>query len=274
MTSILDILEFGLPLLYAASFALYFRHFLNPQSERRFYGPALLKATLAVHAGYLVTLGVLLEHFPIATRAEFLSVLAISIAAVYAFVETRHEDPNTGVFFLALVFSFQLASSVLMVDIGDYPEQASRPVFAVHVIFTVLGFAALSLSALYALMYVLLARQLKSHELGVIFERLPSLATLENMSKLSTVAGVVLLGLGLALGHWVAFEQGGSLAVLDPVIVAADLIWLAYFIGLIVASVRGLSGLRMGYLSVIGYVALIGTVFAIMLLSGAFHSFS
>jgi ABC-type uncharacterized transport system permease subunit len=273
MTSLLDISEFLLPALYAVAFALYFRHFLNPESEKAFFGSKLLKGTLAVHVGYLVLRGVLLNHVPFGTRAEFLSVLAISITAIYVLVETRERDPNTGVFFLGLIFLFQLASSVLVGEIADYPAQTRHAVFGVHVIFTVFGFAALSLSALYALMYVLLSRQLKSRDLGVIFRRLPALSTLENMSKVATIAGVLLLGVGLALGHWVALDQGATLGMLDPIIIAADLIWLAYFLGLILVSVRGLSGLRVGYLSLVGYIVLIGTVSVIMTVSGAFHSF-
>ena len=179
MTSVLDILEFLLPALYAVTFALYFRHFLNPDSETKFWGSPLLKGTLGVHVGYLVLRGVLLEHFPFATSAEFLSMLAVSITAIYVLVETRHKDPNTGIFFLGLIFLFQLASSVLVGDLAEYPIQTRHSIFGVHVIFTVFGFAALSLSAIYALMYVLLSRQLKSRELGVIFRRLPPLATLE-----------------------------------------------------------------------------------------------
>ena len=273
MTSVLDILEFVLPALYAVTFALYFRHFLKPDTEDGFVGSTLLKGSLGIHVGYLVLRGVLLEHFPFATSAEFLSVLAVSITGIYVLVETRHKDPNTGIFFLGLIFLFQLASSVLVGDMADYPVQTRHPVFGVHVLFTVFGFAALSLSAIYALMYVLLSRQLKSRELGVIFRRLPPLSTLENMSKLATVAGVIVLGIGLALGHWVALDQGATLSVLDPIIIVADLIWLAYFVGLIVVSVRGLSGLRVGYLSLFGYIVLIGTVFIIITVSGAFHSF-
>lgn len=273
MTSVLDILEFLLPALYAVTFALYFRHFLNPDTEKKFWGSGLLKGTLGVHLGYLILRGALLEHFPFATSAEFLSMLAVSITTIYVLVETRHRDPNTGIFFLGLIFLFQLASSVLMVPQAEYPAPTRQSLFGVHVIFTVFGFAALSISAIYALMYVLLSRQLKSRDLGVIFRRLPPLATLENMSKLATLAGVILLGFGLALGHWVALEKGASLSMLDPIIIAADLIWLAYFLGLILVSVRGLSGLRVGYLSLFGYIVLIGTVFVIISISGAFHSF-
>lgn len=274
MTSPLNILELVLPVLYALTFAVYFRHFFGEDEEvDRFFGSFMLKGTFAMHVAYLVYRGIALSHFPFATGAEFMSMLAASIAAIYVLVETRHKNPNTGIFFIGLIFIFQLYSSLSVTDISTYPPRMSHSVFGVHIIVTGLGFAALSLSAIYALMYVMLSRQLKARNLGVIFRRLPPLATLENMSKLATLSGVILLGIGLALGHWFALNQGVSLITLDPTIIAADLIWLAYFIGLIIVSMRGLSGLRMGYFSLFGYVALVGTILVILSVSGALHSF-
>ncbi|AWV89561.1 cytochrome c biogenesis protein CcsA [Bradymonas sediminis] len=274
MTSPLNILELALPALYALTFGVYYRQFFGEDAQGdRFFGSFMLKGTLAIHVGYLIYRGITLAHFPIATGAEFMSMLAASIAAIYVLVETRHNNPNTGIFFIGLITLFQLFSSILITDISTYPDRMTHSVFGVHIIVTGLGFAALSLSAIYALMYVMLSRQLKARNLGVIFRRLPPLATLENMSKLATIAGVILLGIGLALGHWFALEQGVSLTTLDPTIIAADLIWLAYFLGLIVVSVRGLSGLRMGYFSLFGYVALVGTIVVILSVSGALHSF-
>lgn len=274
MMSPLNILELVLPALYALTFATYFRHFFGDDEEdARFFGSFMLKGTFAIHVGYLAYRGITLTHFPFATGAEFLSMLAASIAAVYLLVETRHKNPNTGIFFIGLIFIFQLVSSFLVTDVPTYPDRMTHSVFGIHIIVTGLGFAALSLSAIYALMYVMLSRQLKARNLGAIFRRLPPLATLENMSRLATVSGVILLGIGLAMGHWVAIEQGVSLTTLDPTIIAADLIWLAYLAGLILVSVRGLSGLRMGYLSLFGYVALVGTIVVILSVSGALHSF-
>lgn len=273
MTQLLPILEFLLPALYAVVFALYFRNFLDPESSESFYGPPLLKGTVAAHVGYLVLRGIATEHFPIAAGSEFMSVLAAAIGIIYMLVEFRQEETNTGVFFIGLIFLFQLASSVLMQDVSEVPMRSREVLFSIHVIFTLMGFAALSIGALYAFMYVLLSRQLKSRELGLIFRRLPPLATLENMSKTATVAGVVVLGLGLALGHYFAIGQAGDFNFLDPIIISADLIWLTYLIGLIVVTLRGLSGIRIGYLSLIGYVVLMSSMVAIVTIFGEFHSF-
>ncbi|MGM0556000.1 MAG: cytochrome c biogenesis protein CcsA [Myxococcota bacterium] len=273
MTQLLSILEFLLPALYAVVFALYFRNFLDQESSESFVGPPLLKFTVVLDIAYLVLRGFVTEHFPIAAGSEFMGVLAVAIGVIYLLVEYQQDETNTGVFFIGLIFLFQLASSVLMQDVSQVPMHSRVPLFSIHVIFTVMGFAALSIGALYAFMYVLLSRQLKSRELGLIFRRLPSLATLENMSKTATIAGVVVLGIGLALGHYFALGQAESFNILDPIIISADLIWLTYFIGLITVTVRGLSGIRIGYLSLIGYVVLMSSMVVIVTVFGEFHSF-
>lgn len=273
MNSLLSIWEFLLPALYATAFALYLRRFLDAETSDLMSGPWLLRGTLVAHVAYLVVLGFATDHFPIATGPEFMAVLAAAIAAIYVFVEARQKETNTGVFFIALIFLFQLASAVLMQDLSEYPHRSREAIYSTHVIFTIMGFAALSIGALYALMYVLLSRQLKSRELGLIFRRLPPLASLENMSKTATTAGIATLGLGLALGHYFALGQASSFNIFDPIIISADIIWLTYLVALIVITTRGLSGIRVGYLSMFGYIVLMSSMMIIVTVFGEFHSF-
>ena len=277
MQPLLATLNMFLPLLYAGVLATYIRHFFSSgRDDGTFWGTYMLYAALGLHGGFLILRGISTGHFPFATRSEFVSLLALSVGATYALEELRHDNANTGLFFVGMVLLFQTASSVWADwHIADVPPRARDPVYGAHVVFTVFGFAGLTLSSLYALMYVLLSRQLKSRELGVIFRKLPPLTLLEKMSKLATTSGVVLLGLGLALGHWVAFQQFSTVDPLrHPLIVIADIAWISYLIGLIVAKVRGLSGIRMGYLSLAGYLLFMGAMVVVITQLEAFHSFS
>jgi ABC-type uncharacterized transport system permease subunit len=277
MQSLLSTINVLLPVCYGGVFATYLRHFFDSRSDDgAFWGTHLLYATLGLHALFLLMRGVSTGHFPFATRSEFVSLLALSVGATYALAEVRHDNANTGPFFIGIVLLFQLASSFWAEwHVADVPPRTRDPVYGAHVVFTVFGFAGLTLSSLYALMYILLSRQLKSRELGVIFRKLPPLSLLEKMSKLATTSGVVLLGLGLALGHWVAFQRFQTLDPLQhPLIVVADVAWLAYLIGLIVAKLRGLSGIRMGYLSLAGYLLFMGSMVVVITQLEAFHSFS
>lgn len=276
MLTLLQVLEIALPLAYAVVFAVYLRHFLSPSEgdDAPFVGSRLLYAALTGHAGYLVALSIHADHLPVASSAEFLSLVAFCVGVVYAFAERKHGDPNTGVFFIALAVAAQTWSSVIMEPAPPHPLLDEYAVYGLHVVFTVFGFTALAVSALYALMYLLLARQLKSHNLGLIFRRLPPLNTLENMSRLSTLCGIVLLGIGLATGHFVALYVLDDFDFLDPKIVITYIAWTAYVAGYILVKIRGLSGIRMAYLSVLGYLALIGAMIAVNTFAPTFHSFS
>jgi HemX protein len=276
MAFLIQLLEVGLPLAYAAIFVLYMRLFLKPEDHTKegpFLGSQLLYGTLAVHLSYLGLLSYHVDHLPVASRAEFLSVLALCIGLVYAFVERKHRDANTGVFFLPLIIAAQGWSSLLMDHSAPHSILAANPAYGIHVIFMVFGFTALAVSALYALMYILLSRQLKSHQLGLIFRQLPALNILEKMSRLATLCGIILLGIGLGIGHYLAMYVLEYFDFFDPKIVITYVAWAIYAVGYLVVKIRGISGLRMGYLSLAGYLTLITAMVVVNTFLSSFHSF-
>lgn len=274
MLQVVHILEIVLPLLYIAVFGIYLRHFFRTQnSSTRFFGTNLLYGTLATHFTYLMLRGIAFHHFPVSSRAEFLSLLALCVGLVYAFTETRQKEADTGVFFIAIAAAAQSYSTLIIDDTIAHKLLHENPVYGIHVIFTVFGFAALAVSALYALMYILLSRQLKSRNLGVIFKRMPPLSSLENMSRLATISGVILLGLGILLGHIVSLTQLNTFNLSDPKVLITDLAWLAYAAALVIAKLRNICGLRMAYLSLFGYLFFIAAIIIANTFSSTFHSF-
>lgn len=275
MLTVLQILEIALPVLYAAVFVIYLRHFVDRAGDEGplTVGSRVLYGTLGIHVGYLALRTVHTEHIPVASSAGFLSLVALCIGLVYAFAERKHSDSNTGVFFLAMVVATQTWSSILTKPTTPPEILEEYAIYGVHVAFTVFGFTALAVSALYALMYVLLSRQLKSRNLGVIFRRLPPLTTLENMGRLATLCGIVLLGVGLGTGHFLAVYILDDFEFLDPKIVITYVAWTAYAAGYFVVKLKALSGIRMAYLSLIGYLALIGAMVVVNTFLPTFHSF-
>lgn len=275
MSTLIQTLEIVLPVTYAAAFAVYVRHFLDESSQksRPFWGTRLLYAVLGLHLGYLVVRGVHIDHIPVASSAEFLSLVAFCIGLVYAVVERKHDEANTGAFFIALCLAAQTWASILIAPTEPPALLTDYPIYGVHVLFTVFGFTALAVSALYALMYILLSRQLKSRNLGVIFRRLPPLNALEKMSRLATLCGIVLLGIGLGTGHFLATYVLDEFNFLDPKIVITYVAWFAYALGYLIVKIRGLSGLRMAYLAMGAYLALIASMVVVNSFLSTFHSF-
>lgn len=273
----IQILEVFLPLAYVVIFGLYLRHFITPvgaEQRSSTLATRLLYGTLGTHLLYLGLHTIEFSHLPVATRADFLSLVAFFVALVYAFEERIHRDANTGVFFVALVALAQTWSSSLMDHSAAHPVLNDNPIYAIHVIFTVFGFTAFALSALYALMYILLSRQLKSRNLGLFFRRLPPLNILENMSRLATLFGIFFLGAGLATGHFLAVYVFDSFDLLDPKILITYVAWALYAMGYLVVKLRGLSGLRMAHLSVAGYSSLIAAMVFVNSFLPTFHTFA
>jgi ABC-type transport system involved in cytochrome c biogenesis permease subunit len=93
------------------------------------------------------------------------------------------------------------------------------------------------------------------------------------MSRIATITGIILLGIGLALGHFVAIYILEDYNLWDPKIVIMDAAWAAYFVGFLVVKLRGLSGIRMGYLSLAAYLGLLLMMILSNMLTSSFHSF-
>lgn len=280
LPNILKVFEISLPLLYASALGLHGYHFLREDSATSAgergnmadWAARLTWLTLSVHAAYLAARGLAHHAWPFTSKAEFLSWLALAITVIHASAERKERVRHTGIFFLGIAFPFQLGASVLMEPPTTHPILLEHPVYGVHVAFTLMGFAALAVGALYAMMFILLSRQLKARALGLIFRRLPPLVKLEGFSKASTVAGIFLLGAGLCTGHFVAIYSVGSYSPWDPKVIITDLAWVGYLVALFVIKVRGLSGLRIAYMSLVAYAALMGAMIASSLLTTA-HSF-
>jgi HemX protein len=144
-----------------------------------------------------------------------------------------------------------------------------------------LSYTALSLGFVYAVLYLILARQLMRRRFGLLFRRLPSLDTLERMSVGAVELGVPLLFLSLCLGHlWmydlrdrVTREVADQLSPFDPKILMAWLVLLIYSVGLAGHRLLGWRGRRMSVMAVAAYVAVVVATGLIHHLFPSFHNF-
>lgn len=251
MEVVLKGLDVVLTLLYAATTVLYLLNFLRGDEERK-AASLMLFTTIGVHVTYFALRWIHFGFFPLGSRPEFVSLVAVGILLAYAIVEGQQKQARTGIFFAAIAFIFQTLASVFMVYTDKHEILLENPMYAVHVIFLVFGVASLAAGVLYALMYVLMERQLKSRDLGRFFRNLPPLMQIEKMSRVSTLAGTANLGLGLLLGYLVGWTIP-DFDFWNAKFIAADIVFIGYLVGLIWQRVRGMSGLQMAYGSIIWF---------------------
>lgn len=262
-----------LPLLYSVSVGIYLKYFITRNFRIGVYGSRILLFTIIVH---LIILGFKWVHFgffPISGIFAFFSMLAFTITIVYFGLERIVKEGRTGIFFLSIVFLFQLISSLFITYSGTQSALLKDPNFIVHTSFTMLGISSLAIAAIYGLMYVMLAKQIKSHRFGILYENLPALETLEKMGKYGTSIGILLLGIGIFLGHLYAYQVLGNFIFLDSKIIISDIAWIGYLSGWIIARYKKLYGLQMSIISFWGFLIFMFSMMIVNLFSDTFHKF-
>jgi HemX protein len=143
------------------------------------------------------------------------------------------------------------------------------------------AYTAMSLSFLYAMLYLILNRQLMKRQFGLLFRRSPSLETLERMSVGAVKIAVPLLFASLCLGHlWmydladrVDSEMASMLSPWDPKILISWVILIGYAIGLLGNRFLDWRGKRMNAMAVGAFLAVVVAMGMIYHFFPSFHNF-
>ncbi len=271
-----------LPLLYLMVFGLYLWLFLDAHPWPRKVVSQLAASTCLIHLGVLVLRGLALGRLPMGSPLEFLSAIALSMLATYLIIERRIKVKSTGVMIVGMVFLLQFISSSFLHTIPKASPLLEDPGFAGHAVLVMLSFTALGLSFMFAVLYLVQARQLNRRQFGLLFRRLPSLDVLERMSIGAVKIGVPLLFLALCLGHlWmydladrVSPEMANQLSPWDPKIMVSWVIFLGYLVGLVGNLFLGWRGKRMNILAVVAFLTIISTFGLMHHFVPSFHDFT
>jgi ABC-type uncharacterized transport system permease subunit len=240
---------------------------------RRGATPAL-RVTLVLHFAYLLALTARWRQFPAATESQALSLLAFAVALVYAFVEWHGRERSTGFWLASLAFLFQLLASILTRP--EVPDRAifHEPFFALHVSAALLGYAAFTVAAAYAFLYLQLYRDLKAGRFSTFFGKLPPLAVLERMMAISLAAGFAWLTVALATGALWAERLYPGDWLHDPKILATLLTWTIYGIALLLRRLRRWQGRQTALASLAGLATILFSLVAVNLFLTGFHGFN
>ncbi|HUI11013.1 MAG TPA: cytochrome c biogenesis protein CcsA [Bacteroidota bacterium] len=262
-----------LPLLYAALVAVYGLSFFRDLPRLEATKTPALVALVIVHLAYLALRSAAFDHPPITSVFEIMSVLAASIAVGYAYIELRTKASATGFFILLLAFGFQTVSSLFIRDRSDIPTYLHSTVLGFHVSAALLGYTAISLSAAYGFLYLMLYREIKSSRIGQIYARLPNLETLEMMSHRAEVFGFVALGVAIVIGVLWLPRVFSRFSYWDPKLVATVVIWSLYALALGAKRRLGWQGRRTMIITLVAFGFVFLSMTVINLYLSGFHSF-
>lgn len=212
-------------------------------------------------------------HMPVATPHEATSFFAWCTVLLFFALELRYRLGLLGSFIMPVAFVLMFAASALSRDIRPLSPALQSNWFGVHAVLAFLGNAAFALAFGIGVMYLVQEHYVKSKRLGGLFERLPSLQSLDWMNYRLITIGFPLLTLAIITGAFWAESAWGSYWSWDPRQVWSLVTWLIYALILHARLLAGWRGRRAAALSILGFLTIIVAFFGLKLLGKGLHVF-
>ncbi len=223
--------------------------------------PATVLAVLLHFVSLAETLNAAHHTLPV-DRHETQSVLALLLAASFLITYRRYRTVAPGMFLLPLTVLLAIAPAF-------HPGTESIPLahsgwIFLHIALLLAAYAALVLSLLASVLYLLQERRLK-HKLAGL-RGLPPLETTDQIGLRALLFGLPCMTAGLLIGSTLAEQTVGLSYFADPKVLLSFALWIAYIGMIYIRRHSGLRGRRAVYLS--------GFVFLVVLAVWAANQFS
>jgi len=243
------VLLYGIAALAVLPAALY-----NRPRWRHIAMPAALGAVFFHFVALAEMLNAAHHALPVDTH-ESLSVLGLLLGAAFLILATAYRTVSFGIFLLpvaallTVVPAFRPGAEVL-----DYPLLHTGWLF-LHVALLLAAYAALLISLIASLLYLVQERRLKQKRAAPARGWLPPLETTDQIALKSLLFGLPCMTAGLLIGSVVALETIGPAFFADPKVLLSLAMWVVYVAMIYIRRHSGLRGRRAVYLS--GFVFLI-----------------
>jgi ABC-type uncharacterized transport system permease subunit len=264
MDDLLTIANWLLPLFYLALLIDYGATFF--MAVRVHARSPWVVAVIAVHAAFLVLRGVHGGYSPLVGQYGILSVVALSMAAIYWVLERIARDRRAGLFIFGLIFLFQYTASVFL---PSAETEAAGPWWArLHVVPAALAYTALSLGGVYGLLHLVAQRNLKRHRFGLLFDRLPPLELLGKMTWWALLHGFGFMTVSIVTGMWLAQAQGHVMDLaLATKIAIGSFAWVICLVAILGKKAGKWPMSRISLIAVAGFLAIMALLVASVTLS-------
>ncbi len=224
-------------------------------------GGALAAALLAWRAGQAAAL-----TLPLSDYFDAFALLAALLAATWGYFQWTNHLRGLGVFLLPMIAGLELFG--LALSLAGYKFfNAANPWIAVHIASVLLGSACFAAGCVGGAVYLLADRQLRRGQFGERgFLRLPPLASLEKFNQHAILLGFALLTLAVITGLLLQMASAHTLGpdwFLTPKVILTTLTWLIYAPLLHVRLAPAFRGQRAAWLSIIGFLLLIGVFISV-----------
>jgi ABC-type uncharacterized transport system permease subunit len=232
----------------------------------------VLNATITIHFAYFAVRAVEIGQFPANDLWTTVSLIAFWTSLLYAIVARITGHAGSGGVTLGFVFVLQLAASCC----GSFAPVARAagmgPWAITHVSLSAVAAAALALSGIHGVLYLLLLREMRRRRFGAWFDHLPDLDMLAKMTRRAALFGFLGLTIGLNVGIGLAHaEQAPGFGYTHPEVLMSLALWIHFGVIAFSEKIRGFGARRASYAAAGGLVALLLSILLVMW-PHSFHS--
>ena len=202
------------------------------------------------HFVSIVEEGIRSNRCPITNIYETLSMCAFLIVVLYLAAHWRYRLSSLSVFIFPLVFVMALVAT-LGNPVSAWSSLLVRSAWlTVHIVLVLLGIAALLLTAVASLLYLIQERELKAKKPRKFYYRLPPLGTLDDLISSSMGTGFVLMTLGVVAASTWAFIEYSTAWISQPSIAISYFTWGIYLALVFLRTTVGWRGRKAAIMTV------------------------
>ncbi|KUL20203.1 cytochrome C assembly family protein [Chlorobium limicola] len=261
-------------LLYIVTTFLYGAHFFRDTGFAGRYKQPALALTVLTHVVYLGLLTSIEGYKLSYSTFNLMSMVALTLAITYIFIEFTTKSDKTGFFVLAFSAGAQIISSIFTAQSSGTGPAFSGLGIGVHLIAAIFGFSAIAIAGLYSFLYLLLFRQIQKNRFELLFQRLPNLEVLERLTMHAVAFGFIFLSITLFAGIIEQNASGETISLSEPRLISLVAIWLIYGASIFVRPITGWDLKHMAYLFIGLFVFITALIMLMTLFSPSFHGLS
>jgi cytochrome c-type biogenesis protein CcsB len=247
--------------LYCCATAAYLACLFRTSPTLTRWATRLLTAGCVAHILSTVHLASTEKHLPLTNMQESLSFFSLLIIAVFLIFEKRYKVTTLGSFVTPVALIMLGASSALHGGSRQLPPILQSNWFWIHALLAFVSYAAFTIAFGVAVIYLIQRHFLKTKHFGGLFQKLPPLETLDDISYRCFAIGFPMLTIAIISGAIWSEQAVGSYWVWDPKQTWSLITWFIYAALLHGRLTIGWRGKRAAILSIIGFVVLLITFF-------------
>jgi len=275
MTQTIDVNLFYIAFIcYTTAMLIYIFTFWKKAGKAAVSGRIILLIGFFFQAAGLILRSVQARFMPVTNMYESLNFFSCVIVLAYLIVEKRSKNRSFGAFILPVAFLLMAFSSLPTTpkDIKPLIPALQSQWLVWHVILSFIGEAGFAVAFGASVMYLIRRR---SPEGSLVAKSFPSPAVLDMVSYRAVAIGFPVFTLGaLIFGAIWAKYAWGDYWGWDPKETWALITWIVYALYLHARIMHGWKGQVASWISIIGFIATMFTLFGVNYLLSGLHSYT